>query len=94
MIVNLIHLTQISVNYLSAAVEKRQSDVKILFCGLRFFKCKCRWRLIDTNGPTYECDQCSVTTAKCPFCEAHNVNEDNTRIECTYCHHDYDPITL
>ena len=31
MIVNLIHLTQNSVNYLSAAVEKRQSDVKILF---------------------------------------------------------------
>ena len=62
-------------------------------CGLRLLKCKCRWRLINTNSPTYECDQCSVTTVKCPFCKAFYVNEDNTRIECTYCHHDYDPIT-
>ena len=60
----------------------------------RYFKCKCSWRLIDTDSPNYKCHECLVNTAQCPHCHVYNLNENNTRIKCTYCKAIYEPLTF
>ena len=56
-------------------------------CNLRYYKCKCGWRLYETHLPLYQWDSCDTVIAKCPYCETLNKKRaaEKYEIECKKC---------
>ena len=58
-------------------------------CNLRYYKCKCGWKVYDTHLPWYQCENCNSVIVKCPGCETlytrTDTDTETSKIECKKC---------
>ena len=75
-----IHLNQVFMNCCKT-IAKQCKDSYFLCCKYKYIKCKCAWNVIDTDGPTFNCDVCLTAAVQCSYCNVFNLSKGSSRID-------------